>query len=180
MGVWTSNNHSLSQRLCVYFSWGYSQTNGQINIQLHNFMQCFGPVGPSSGIKCWTLCIKQTLLGPMGLKCCIKLWSCMHSKIHLTSHSRILSYNVLIKSCRRSRYSQVTCLVLNRVCLSETFLHSYSCPQGVIVTTNKLGRNYATPHRMGDQDLLPLLATSGKSFQRLCPNLSSRPTANCS
>ena len=23
--------------------------------QLHNFMQCFGPVGPSSGIQCWTL-----------------------------------------------------------------------------------------------------------------------------
>ena len=83
-------------------------------------------------------------------------------------------------SCRGSHYSQETCLVLNRLCLSEMFLHSYSCPQGVIITTNKLWRNCATPHRMGDQDLLPLLATSGKSFQRLCPNLSFRPMANCS
>ena len=71
-------------------------------------------------------------------------------------------------------------LTRNRPGAKQTLLHSHSCPQGIIITTNKLGRNYAAPHCIGDQELLPLLATSGKSFQRLCPNLSSKPTANCS
>ena len=29
--------------------------------QLHNYMQRFGPVGPLSGMQCWTLCTKQAM-----------------------------------------------------------------------------------------------------------------------
>ena len=48
-----------------YIIWGYSQTNSQINIWVHtthNFIQPFGPVGPSSGIQCWTLYVTNNLL----------------------------------------------------------------------------------------------------------------------
>ena len=36
--------------------------------------------------------------GPTGPKHCIKLWSCVHSKIDLTIHSQILSYNITSQS----------------------------------------------------------------------------------
>ena len=51
-----------------------------------------------------TVCFVQSVQhcmpeeGPMEPKCCMKLWSCVHSKIDSTIPSQILSYNITAQS----------------------------------------------------------------------------------
>ena len=55
-------------------------------------MQCFGPVGPSSDIQCWTLCTLSVLYRVKDGLRDQKLWSCVHLKIRLfvCKHPRII------------------------------------------------------------------------------------------